>query len=296
MPIRIGFVVLTHDRPPQIQRLIERLNAMFEHPPIVCHHDFGQCPMPIDGFAHNVSFVPSLATRWGTFSLVEAAIRAIQAMFRDGGPDWFVLLSGADYPIKSAATIRGALAASEFDAHIAHTFVGLEQEPSEGFARLGHWRYRTARLFPAVRRDRVRGAVRFLDLRRPWLASPLLPFSSTQHCYAGEFWFCANRRAAQYIVDYHATHPALAEHYRNVPIPEESYFQTVLVNAPGLEVHNDDLRYIDWSNGGHHPKVLTHEDLPRVLAAPDHFARKVDLARHPDLLDALDRALDAQAT
>src|SRR5262249_20032047 len=108
MTTTIGFILLTHSKPQQIRRLADRLNVMFHEPPIVCHHDFAKCPLSIEEFPTNVSFVqPPTSTAWGTFSLVEAVLRAIKQMYDvTTNPDWFVVLSESDYPIKPAATIR----------------------------------------------------------------------------------------------------------------------------------------------------------------------------------------------
>jgi hypothetical protein len=53
------------------------------------------------------------------------------------------------------------------------------------------------------------------------------------------------------------------------------------------------MRFIDWSLGGHHPKTLGMEDVPRILESGAHFARKFDMAQDPDVLDAIDAAVDA---
>ena len=116
---RIGFVLLTHANPPQILRLVRRLNTMFDAPPIVCHHDFGKCPLP-DGFLpKNVSFVrPYVKTGWGPFSLVEAMLLALETIYRrSDSPDWCVALSGSCYPTKPAAQILTNLTAGGYDAH-----------------------------------------------------------------------------------------------------------------------------------------------------------------------------------
>ena len=62
----LGFVILTHDNPPQILRLINRLVSMFDNPPIVCHHDFSKCDLDTNLFPPNVSFVLPHFVRRGT--------------------------------------------------------------------------------------------------------------------------------------------------------------------------------------------------------------------------------------
>jgi len=268
MTVSIGFVLITHSKPEQIRRLIDRLNTMFDRPPIVCHHDFGQCDLPVEAFLGNVSFVrPSLPSGWGVFSVVEATVRAIRQMYEvPGSPDWFVLLSGADYPIKPAAQVRRELAAGSYDAYIedipiradhfktgrGRAIARREATLMEGMF-LADWQRLCYDRFCA-KRLRLRPTCRVLTLKHPLLTRPFLPFSARFRCYAGSQWFCANHRAAEYILHYHATRPALASHYKRFWFSEESYFQCILVNAPDIKVSNNNYRYTDWPLGGAHPK------------------------------------------
>jgi hypothetical protein len=263
MTVSIGFALLTHENPAQIRRLIDRLNTMFGHPQIVCHHDFTKCNLDIDHFAGNVSFVlPPLQTGWGIFATVEAAVSAIRLLYRSpAAPDWFVLLSGSDYPIKPAARIRFDLEVSSFDAHIHHELIDRDHI-SHDWQRLCCERY---------------------------LRGPFSPFSDKFRCYAGEFWFSGNRRAAAHILDFHIKEPTLASYYQNVPIPEESYFQCILANASHLKLSDKLYRYVDWTGPEPRPRRLSISDLPNLFYSDAHFARKFtgDFA----ILDELDAVI-----
>jgi hypothetical protein len=287
-----GFVLLTHAKPRQIQRLIFRLNSMFDHPPIVCHHDFSQCELPVDTFPANVSFVrPHLATEWARFSVVEATVLALRQMYQaPASPDWFVLLSGADYPIKPAAQIRRDLGEGSCDAYIHHELIAANRFERD-WQRSCHQRYCVKKFTYPSLTTRLRPTRRSLILRHPLLATSFVPFSEAFRCFAGSQWFSANRRAAEFIVEYHATRRALAAHYRELMFPEESYFQCILANAPHLKLQNCNLRYIapaDSPVGGPHPKTLVLDDLPKLIASPAHFARKFDIDLDAQVLDALD--------
>jgi len=82
MGVAIGFVLLTHDRPGQAVRLVNRLNSMFEHPPIAWHHNFTLCDLPTEAITKNVSLViPHVNTDWGRFSVNDAMMRALTLLF-----------------------------------------------------------------------------------------------------------------------------------------------------------------------------------------------------------------------
>ena len=298
----LGFVLLTHTRPKQIARLISTLNRMFVCPPIACHHDFGQCNLPTDIFTSNVSFVqPPIPTRWARFSVIDGMFRALETMYNsENSPDWFILLSGTDYPIKPAERILEDLSASTYDAHVHHEKIIYKNYKTD-WQELCYERYCTARFSipfenPYVKVDHRLPQLtrRVVTLRHPILTKIFLPFSQRLHCFAGEFWFTANRKTAKYLIEYHKTQPALAAHYRklekfNIMFPEESYCQTVLCNS-NLKISSNHWRYIDWSQGWA-PRTLLLEDFDRLEKCTAHFARKFDADKDSSVLDALDKLI-----
>lgn len=102
----IGFLLVTYSSPASIARLTRRLGRSFADAPIVCHHDFDQCALAVREFP-NVEFVaPHRSTSWSGFDTLEAVLAGLRTMLaRNDVPEWIVLLSSADYPIKPAAEI-----------------------------------------------------------------------------------------------------------------------------------------------------------------------------------------------
>jgi hypothetical protein len=281
MAFKLGFVLLTHHQPAQAIRLVKRLNAMFDFPPIAWHHDFLRCPeLSAEEVTPNVTFIhPHVETAWGRFPLVEAAMRAVEMLFSSPtAPDAFVLLSGADYPVKPAEQIVRDISSSPYDAHMAYEPVVYNQFERQ-WQRTCYDRYCARRLPWPFSSKRI--------VRHPLLVGPFVPFSKSFVCYAGEFWFSANRSAAEYLIAQYRGRQDLIAHYRTLEFPEESIFQTILCNSP-LKVRNYHWRYIDWHppEGQRAPKQLGMEDLPRLRRTAAHFARK--FAPDTEVLDALD--------
>lgn len=289
----VGFILLTHNKPYQIIRLVSTLNRMFDCPPIVCHHDFSKSELHTNSLAGNVSFVhPHLQTGWGNFSVVEAMLLALQMMYKaPTSPDWFILLSAADYPVKPAKQILYDLASSPYDVHICHEQINYNDYKSD-WQRLCYERYCVVKFWVPFLNRKLHLTKRQINLRHPVLTAPFLPFSKNLRCFAGEHWFCANRKAAKYLIEFHSTRPALASYYRRLDSyrmsPDESYYQTIFCNAPHLKVSNNNWRYIDWSIDGPHPKTLRSEDLPNIYASSAHFARKFDMDEDDGILEELD--------
>lgn len=294
MAVRLGFVLLTHNKPSQAARLVSRLNSMFGRPPIAWHHDFTFCTLPADAVTNNIFLVrPHFRTGWASFAVVDAMLSALEMLFRSRSqPDWFVLLSGADYPTKSADKILHDLSTSPYDVHMHHERICYNHYEREWQA-LCYDRYCAVKfLMPLIRIDgRPRLIERTITIGNPLFTAPFTPFSKTLLCFAGEHWFCANRSAAEYLIEFHKTKPALADHYRKrdayVIVPEELYYHTILCNSH-FRISQNHWRYVDWSQGGAHPKTLLMEDLTRLRESTAHFARKFDTDIDEEILNSLD--------
>ncbi|AVH71446.1 beta-1,6-N-acetylglucosaminyltransferase [Nostoc sp. 'Lobaria pulmonaria (5183) cyanobiont'] len=292
----IGFILLTHTKPLQIYRLINKLNTMFNYPVIVCHHDFSKCDLSVDTLSKNVLLVrPHIQTEWAGFTLVEATVQALRLMYEvSDTPDWFVLLSGADYPIKTARHILDDLASSPYDAYIEYEQITYETYkrdliPNMLWLKNSYQRYCTKTFYFHYSKKYFAQLNMEIHLEHPLLTKAFLPFSKKLACFSGSQWFCANRKAAKYIIDFHEQRNVLTLYYSKLKYTDEAYFQTILANTPHLRLKNDCRRYIDWSTGGPHPKILLMEDLPNLLASSAHFGRKFDIDIDNNILDELDK-------
>jgi hypothetical protein len=80
--------------------------------------------------------------------------------------------------------------------------------------------------------------------------------------------------------------------FRHVLIPDELFFQTIVMNSPLRDsVENENLRYLDWSREPA-PAVLLESDLPALVSSHKLFARKFDERIDSTILDLLDAHID----
>jgi len=299
---RIGYVILSHANPLQLLRLLRTLQRVYDNPPIACHHDFTQCPLRLDEFPSEVHFVsPHLPTRWGQFSIVAASLRALDLLYRHAAPDWFVLISSADYPTMRGEQVLEELIHNKSDVLLDYREVPKvlrEQSVSEGHS-LPHeapdnmalaWRRYVAQnfWFPIVRlRNGLRIGRHTASLPfRAWHS----PFADNFKCFYGDFWFTGNQKAAEILLRPTHEHLELSRYLRWRVVPDECYYQTVLVNTPQLEISKSTRRFAKWEGGpGAHPWNLELSDLPAIISAKAHFARK--FAPGASVLDEIDRML-----
>lgn len=295
----IGFVLLTHANQSQAIRLIDRLNRLFGDPPIACHHDFSQAHFDPSLFSSNVRFVqPHVKTRWGTISLVHAMLRGLRLLYEQSSPDWFYLLSGADYPILDAEAIRRELAASPYDAYIRLQKIDHRSIPkraaadtggleSASYLRLAYERYIARSLpIPSIKHPHRGPAAMHLRLLSPVLLQPFHPFTDSFFCYAGDQWFAANAGSAEALLA--PDTERLLKYFAGRFPPDEAFCPTVLGNAPHIKVCRESKHFIQWEKGNH-PRLLDENDLPAMLASRAHFARK--FAPAASVLDVIDRRL-----
>jgi hypothetical protein len=299
----IGFVILSHTQPKMLKRLVARLNQAFDHPRIVCHHDMHQFKLDCSEFSQNVEFVADpVRTGWGNISVLQAFLLGLRTLYSRNEPDWFMNLSTSDYPIKTGDEIIGELKDSTYDAYMNHRLLSYENIPNlpqehdavqafnrPSWSKVGYDRY-LARVirYPSINKKGKR-ITRRIYLRHPMFA-PSSPFDESFRCYGGDTWFTALSKCAEALIADTAKSKALREYYSNREVPDESYYQTIVCNQPGVKICNDNRRYANWMAGGSHPKFLGVEDLPALEASTCHFARKFNEKSEP-ALDELDRKL-----
>jgi hypothetical protein len=289
MVVKIGFAILSYNEPEQLLRLVKTLNIMFGAPPIVCHHNFSQCSLDDAVFPPNVRFVhPHISTRWGHITTPLAALRAFDLLRKYDQPDWFVLLSGSDYPVRPTDKIVADLSNANYDAYldnreIPYRTVPSGQTASDGFGRPG-WipmaydRYCACHFWwPSISKKLLFSKAfpfqrKHFFIRNPDIAR-WFQFNRPSRIYGGVFWFQANHKAIDRLLDDRSVR-RLVRYYRGRLIPEESLFHTVLCSQPDLRICKDNKRYEDWASFGSHPKWLEVSDVPKILVSAAHFARK----------------------
>jgi hypothetical protein len=303
MSTTIGFVIVTYANPKQLLRLVRRLQRVYDNPPIVCHHDFGQCELNIDEFPKETRFVlPHEKTGWGKFVVVVAALRALELLYQKSSPDWFVLLSGSDYPTMRADNVLADLASCGGDALLDLREVPsgppnlpyeLPENPTlQHFVSTENlalaWRRYVGfnAWFPIIRAGpRVgRHTMYFPFEMKRWS-----PFDAWFKCFYGDHWFSGNSKVAHILLTPTQKHLHLRRHLRWRVVPEECYYHSVLGNSPHVKIVKATRRYSEWLGGGAHPQFLTVKDLPAMISSEAHFARKFE--PNTPVLDEIDRLL-----
>jgi hypothetical protein len=280
--MRLGWIVLTHDRPGQTGRLVERLHRPQDR--IFLHVDRAVDLRPfreaLGGLPDGVEFLPRYRSRWGTYGIASATLAGMRAAVTENC-DYALVISGQDYPIKPIDALRDHLRAAEGAAFMRYFALPEPDWPQidGGMWRLTRRHYRIGRW----------------SIRLPNRVTPFVPLRRMPlglEPYAGPNWWCLPRYCLQYILGFLDARPEVARFYRRAAFPAESMLQTVLMNSPLREhVLFEDLRYIAWVHGEAHPLTLDGSHFPLMVNSGAFLARKFDAMRTPELLDLIDQRL-----
>jgi hypothetical protein len=312
---RFAYLLLTHKNVSDVEELAERIVSLSPAARVVVHHDVeasglpwaGQPPEPF----HLVERGP---VRWGGWSMIEATTRLLRYAVRELDADWFVLLSGEHRPAVDLSRWECDVAASGADA-----LVRADELPPrlrfgwrdfEANRYLARGRHRWS-LMPRPRSDlahrAVGGAMKIARGVQPLVAIeyfhrhdawqvglPRRPgVMRGRRFWRGSQWLALDRRAADVVLH---PDPALKAWFEKSLIPDETYLQTLLHIAPGLSVVDRVTSFVPEEPERPTPgwMYLSTDDLPAAWASGAAFVRKVDWSERPEVVEAIDAALDRQ--
>jgi len=295
--MRLAYIISAYKLPDQLVRLVNRLNA--DGISFYIHVDRKSSEQVYRGMADplagsaNVSFLKRHTCNWGDFGHVRATLSGIEQIINSGAAcDYVVLITGQDYPIKSNHHIQQFLQESGGRSFI-HYFTKDAPWAGRWDERHIYWHLFWGRwhlVFP--RADMFESPV----LNRAWnvfaKAIPLrrrMP-GGLEPFYGSSYW-CLSRECVEYIHRFVRDNKAFMRFFRHVAIPDEVFFQTILLNSTLKDrLVNDDLVYTDFSQHQAHPAILGKNDFKRLMGRSELFARKFDETIDGEVLDMIDAA------
>lgn len=208
---------------------------------------------------------------WGGYSLVDAELRGMERLLKMS-TEWchFINLSGQDFPLKSQSYIADYLA-----RHKGHEFIMVlnqQEVRPDTMQRVQEY---------VIELD---GCIYRTSIQRSFLLG-VTP-------YIGNQWMIVSRTFCEFVCN----SPEIDRYkafYRNTFIPDEGFFQTVMMNTPTHgHIISDDLRSIDWVPDGDiklRPRTFTTDDVENLIASSNLFARKFDSGVDDVVLDILEK-------
>ena len=258
--MKIAYLILAHNNPKHLQRLITSLSSSASS--FFIHLDQkSDCADFSSIKGENIYFIKkNIAVFWGDFSIVEATLILLRtALLAQHNFERFVLLSGADYPIRSTAHIE-----SFFEARKTEEFIDLQSSGKwhKEFVcvRLARYRIRSKHTNAVVMKviNKINKNIEPSKFRRDYKTylGALLP-------YGGSDWWALSREACDFIFNFVKNNNKIVNFFKNTSIPSESFFHIILGNSNFKSKIVSSLTYADWtnSNNPNHPTYITNKHL-----------------------------------
>jgi hypothetical protein len=282
--MKIAHLILTHKNPAQLERMIRAL----DHPgfDLYLHIDARTDIRPWLRLAErsNVFMVsPRTPVYWAGYGTIQATINGFRHILSKGGYDYINVISGQDFPLRSATVIYEYIRERK-----GKEFITCESID-------GEWSIAA----PRVRKYhlinwRIPGKYRLEKLVNRFLPPRKFPFD---HQIVGRAnWFTLTTAAVSFSLDFLDRHPELIRYYKYCWGADEFIFSTILYNSAFRDRIVNNLIYVDWTGQTQgHPRILRAGDLPAMLASGKLFARKMDMDVDPELFRLLEEWIAANS-
>ncbi|NOY17521.1 MAG: beta-1,6-N-acetylglucosaminyltransferase [Gammaproteobacteria bacterium] len=321
--ILVVYLILAHDNPDMLGRLINALDSKQVH--FFIH---------IDKKSDIRKFLPCIPEKqnvhlsenrvnvsWGGYSQVQATLNLMDEVLNSGIDfKYAALLSGTHYPIKSNAYIFEKLSHStcEYLQFCEVAEAGSEQKIN-AYCLYDYALFNPRATFSGNgllnKVIRIPGAVvnRVLSKVIPIFYQRRLVRNITP--YTGANWWTLTKPCIKYIIDYSKTHKDYVDFFRFSIQPDETFFHTIICNST-FNIQNGDITLRDLTGrparGGKFsklrglsltytkcspigdPKTLSIADLKEVsselnyFGCPQLFARKFDPVVSRELIGKID--------
>lgn len=277
LKMRLAHLILAHNNPLQLERLVKRLN----------HRD-ADVYIHLDAKAditeyNRIKDLPGaffikkrVNVAWGEYSVIQATLNGFEEILATGQTYTHInLLSGHDYPLQSNEQIHNF-----FFGNTGRTFMWYElifDDWIHGQARMNNY-YFGEYGFP--------GRHHLANLANKILPKRKLPNNLT--AYGRAQWLTITPESAAYVIRYIKDNPAVERYFKMTWAVDEVFFQTILCNSPlRATVVNDFLRYVVLQPD-FRPATLTIAEAAALTSSGKFYARKFDSSVDSKIFDYLD--------
>ena len=242
----------------------------------------------------------SICVTWGGESQIEATLLLLKKSTSMGHYDYYHLISGQDYLLKTQNEIHNF-----FDSHQGLEFISCRKLSGKFMERI--------KFFYPFQDKFSRNSILGKIVRRTTVfIQKLLRIDRTRNAYKeygiGALWFSITDKMARYVL---SQEEEIRKHFFRGFCADEIYLQTIWLNSPfyreELRYHSgkknhpfiqetnfDIMRAIDWTRGARSsPYTYTASDYGMLMESECLFVRKVDMEESGELLTLLDAEIFA---
>ncbi|MBE5870256.1 MAG: hypothetical protein E7294_03195 [Lachnospiraceae bacterium] len=221
---------------------------------------------------HNCHAIRKYKICWGGFAHVEAILELLTQAVENDEISYLHLLTGEDLPLCTM---------EELDAkYLRNEYIYMDAIPAKDFTPQVRKRVRYHNWFADKNvknpflwqlQNLTVNMQKLFGIRRDGIGE-----FKEDRLYKGLVYISMPKPAAEYVVHYCQEHTEFLEELKDCQIPEEFFFQTLLMNSSfAKKVAPKPVRYMNWEKGdGGSPAYLEIDDLPKIRQGDYDFARK----------------------
>lgn len=289
-----AYLVLAHNQKQLLLKLLRQIddaeNDIFLH--IDKKFDINLDDVKSHIVKSKCYFVDRISIGWGGSALVEATVKLLKKSTDTGIYDYYHLISGQDFPLKSQKEIHAF-----FDSHQGLEFISCSPMNSKDRDRI---------MFYYYFQDAFGGRTLFNKVMKK-ISVPIqkcIGVDRTKNKYRqygiGAEWFSITDRMARYVV---SNKKEVETNFYNCYCSDEVFIQTLWLNAPFYteegryhsnisndpnidEIYHDVMRAADWNRGT--PYVFDERDYKMLVESGCLFARKMSENKSMKLIGLLE--------
>jgi hypothetical protein len=253
--MKIAYLTVAHDNPGVLKRLIAALSC--KDCDFFIHIDRKADIRRFSGISGDNILLSEerIPVYHSGYTQVEATLLLLRdALSRTQDYDYFVLLGGTHYPLRSKEYIHRF-----FEKNRGTEFISTTRMPSDS---LGMPLSKLNRIYfeedEPVRRFLSRALAKVGLAQRDHQK-----FLGVLEPYGGSNWWALSREACRYIIEFVQLNESVPRFFQNTCCPDEMFFHTILGNSPFQSCVRRNFTYLHWP-ARQRPIFLDSADLQQI--------------------------------
>lgn len=225
----------------------------------------------------NVTVISRYKIYWGSYKHILAVLELMSKAAEKGGYDFYHILAGNTFLSSSYDNFDNF-----FFLHKDENF--MEIIPVDDRIRARYEYYYFLHLYDGKSERGKKLTERILRIQKKFN----IKNTSRSFSYRGYFYCHINKSFAEYTLDFIKNNGKYIKSLKTCNIPEEFFFQNILMNSVYKDsLKNDHLIFDRWTGTNGSPEELTEKDFDEIINSGKLFCRKIGKSSEK-LVDKLD--------
>jgi hypothetical protein len=234
--MKIAYLITAYNNYNHLKRLIRALN---DGNGVFFIHIDKKSPLPNNLHEFdNIIFIERKNVWWGGWSHLDAILRLIRSAAGHSF-DYYILLSGTDYPIRPNSFLYEKLSSGDEFISMNKGFGIPKAEDRTKYYYFDYFDRRNLRNIKTLFFFLLERTIRLFFQKRSY------PF---EQIYYGPTWWALSNDCIAYVLDQIEKNKEYLTFYQTSWCPEESFFQTIIGNSPFSSTCTTNLTYVDWDS------------------------------------------------